>query len=112
MRSQPKLCAGWAAKILNVYLKTAVYLAGLGRPGLVESIHPPLDSGLWAGLQTRFADKPAILKRTHKASRIKDLCEYDDYAEAITGCRMAAAEMGCSLIEVEQLWEGSYTPVA
>lgn len=109
-RRKPRLCAGWAAKIVNVYLKTAVYLAGMGRPGLAACIHPPLDAGLWAGLQRRFANQPDILARTHKVSRIKDLCEYEDYAEAIAGCRMGAAALDCSLIEIEQLWEGSRTP--
>jgi hypothetical protein len=30
---EPSLAVGWAAKIVNVYLNTAVYVGGLGRPG-------------------------------------------------------------------------------
>src|SRR5260370_39835982 len=36
---EPALPVGWAAKIVNVYLKTRVYLAGEGRTGLVSAIH-------------------------------------------------------------------------
>jgi len=36
-KAEPALSVGWAAKIVNVYLKTRVYLAGEGREGLVGS---------------------------------------------------------------------------
>src|SRR5260221_14304007 len=42
---EPLLGIGWAAKLLNVYLKTSVYVGGLGRAGLVTAIHPPIDGG-------------------------------------------------------------------
>lgn len=45
--ANPKLCVGWAAKIINVYLKTSVYVGGMGRAGLATLIHPPIDGGLW-----------------------------------------------------------------
>jgi hypothetical protein len=41
---------GWAVKLINVYLKTLVYLAREGRSGLIESIHPPIDNELWKGI--------------------------------------------------------------
>jgi hypothetical protein len=37
---EPHLPVGWAAKIINVYLKTRVHLAGEGRSGLGSVIHP------------------------------------------------------------------------
>jgi hypothetical protein len=39
--------------------------------------------------------------------RIRDIVDYDCYIRIIKGCRMAAAELGCSLIEIEQLWAGT-----
>ena len=65
---------GWSAKLINVFLKTTVYVGNLGRAGLRNVQHPPLDNGLQAGLLERFE-----------------------------GCCAAAKKLSCSLIEVEQL---------
>jgi hypothetical protein len=100
------LCIGWAAKMLNVYLKTAVYVGGLGRPCLMAALHPPIDSGLWRGLRRRFADHD-LLAKTHIVQQIKAIRDYDIYRTIIAGCRSAAAELHCLLIEVEQLWDGA-----
>jgi hypothetical protein len=64
---------GWGVKLLNVYVKTAAYVGDLGRPGIREVIHPPIDSGLWEGLAVRFRGQPEILaearwKRRRKAA--------------------------------------------
>lgn len=107
LASEARLQTGWAAKIVNVYLKTYVYLGGGGRPGLAEVIHPPIDAGLWLGFQRRFEDSPEILRRTNCVRRIKDINDYRCYRTIIEGSRMAAAAMGCTLIEVEQLWAGT-----
>src|SRR5437762_2165146 len=37
---------GWGVKLINVYLKTAAYVGDLGRPGLREALHLPIDAGL------------------------------------------------------------------
>ena len=50
-KARPELVVGWAAKLVNVYLKTAAYVGDLGREGLREALHPPIDGGLWAGLE-------------------------------------------------------------
>jgi hypothetical protein len=102
-----RLTVGWAAKILNVYLKTRCYVAGQGRAGLAESIHPPIDSGLWVGLQRQFEGRPAILAKTNCVRRIKDIDSYKCYQRIIDGCREAASALGCTLIELEQLWAGT-----
>jgi hypothetical protein len=103
-RRERRLRVGWAAKLVNVYLKTAVYLGGLGRPGLVTLIHPPLDGSLLAGLRRRFPDlfsaRPAI-------RRIRDITNYRTYAQIIAACRAAALRLRCSLFEVEQLWDAA-----
>jgi len=92
---------------LNVYLKTTSYVGGLGRPGLSSVIHPPIDGGLWAGLERRFRDHPKILAKTHVVSRIKNIRNYETYETIIAGCRDASVVLGCLLIEVEQLWDGA-----
>jgi len=74
---------------------------------LSEAIHPPIDSGLWLGLERRFGDRPDILSETHCVSRIKDIEDYACYKRIIAGCRLAAHALGCKLIEVEQLWAGT-----
>jgi hypothetical protein len=62
---EPVLCVGWATKLLNVYLKTAAYIGGLGRPGLAPLVHPPIDAGLWGGLSVgSHADLTSSLRRT------------------------------------------------
>jgi hypothetical protein len=105
-KRQPTLCTGWAAKMLNIYLKTAVYTGGLGRAGLAAALHPPIDSGLWSGLRRRFKDRD-LLAKTHTVERIKDIRSYPTYQTIVAGCRLAAERLGCLLIEVEQLWEGA-----
>ncbi len=105
--AEPKLCVGWAAKIVNVYLKTAAYVGGLGRPGLMHVLHPPIDAGLWDGLERKFFNQPALLSKVHVVRQIKAICDYDTYDTIIEGCREAAAITGCLLIEVEQFWEGA-----
>jgi hypothetical protein len=104
---EPRLNVGWAAKIVNVYLKTRCYIGAEGRHHLNEVIHPPIDSGLWLGLRRRFGDRPDILEQSNCVKRIKDINDYDCYSRIIAGCRAAAREMKCKLIEVEQLWAGT-----
>jgi hypothetical protein len=111
-RRESALCVGWATKLLNVYLKTAAYIGGLGRPRLTTSLHPPIDGGLWGGLGRRFAGRADVIRRTHVVRRIKDIRDYRTYETIIAGCRQAASELGCLLIEVEQLWEGASAPSA
>ena len=45
---------GWSAKLINVFLKTAIYVGDLGRDGMRGVLHPPIDSGLRTGLKKRF----------------------------------------------------------
>jgi hypothetical protein len=111
-RREPLLGVGWAAKLVNVYLKTCVYVGGLGRPELITAIHPPIDGGLWAGLKTRFHDRPEILEKTHAVDRIRKIEDYPTYTTIISGFRAIAEDIGCLLIEVDQFWEGANSPSA
>jgi hypothetical protein len=80
---EPRLTVGWAAKIINVYLKTRVYVGAQGRHHLKEMIHPPIAVSLWIGLARRFHDRPDILERTNCVSRIEDIVDYDLYRRII-----------------------------
>ena len=118
-RQTLELCArnrrvpiGWGVKLINVFLKTAAYIGDLGRPGLRDVLHPPIDAGLWAGLAKRFPERREILDEARCVRRIRDITDYATYRRIIVGCRAAAADLGCSLIEVEQLWQGAATPEA
>lgn len=107
IEQDPRLTVGWATKVINVYLKTRVYVGAQGRPHLTQMIHPPIDAGLWLGLARRFRDRPDILKKTHCVTRIKDVADYDCYRRIIDGCAAAAEALDCELIEVDQLWAGT-----
>jgi hypothetical protein len=107
MDREPRLTVGWAAKIINMYLKTRAYIGAQGRHHLGEMIHPPIDSGLWLGLARKFPNRPDILERTNCVNRIKDIEDYECYLRIIDGCRDAAKALDCELIEVEQLWAGT-----
>jgi hypothetical protein len=102
-----RLQIGWAAKIINIYLKTRVYMAQEGREGLVEYIHPPIDNGLWKGIKQEYGNDRTVIDKTHIVSKIKDITNYNIYAKVIEGCQLIAQKRGCLLIEVEELWLGT-----
>jgi hypothetical protein len=106
-KSKPVMPIGWATKLINIYLKAMVYLTGLGRPGLVKYIHPPIDNGLWAGIFTEYGHRPEIISKTHFVNRIKDINTYEKYMTIIHGCILIAKDRNCHLIEVEELWQGT-----
>jgi hypothetical protein len=97
--------AGWASKIINVYLKTIAYVGDAGRDGIRECLHPPVDSGLWKGIRRQFKGNNDILQKTHCVKGIVNISTYDIYKTIVEGLRLAAIKLGCPLIEVEQLWE-------
>ena len=99
-----RLSVGWAAKMVAIYLKTTCYLAGYGREGLDQVIHPPLDNRLMSNLKRAFRDHPEIaggLRHFRSIGAMDD----DDYLAIIVACRLIADELGCSLFEVEQFFE-------
>lgn len=106
IRREARLNVGWAAKMVNVYLKTRGYIGREGRHHLIDWIHPPLDAGLWQGIRERFSDRPDILKDTHSTTTIRGIQDYAAYSRIISGCRVVARLLNCRLIEVDQLWQG------
>ena len=111
LQLERRLNVGWAAKILNVYLKTRAYVGEDGRPNLREQLHPPIDGGLWEGLMQRFRSGSDVTNNTHCVTRIKDIDSQECYDRIIAGCRLAATALHCCLIEVEQLWTGADVPL-
>ena len=105
--AQPAFPLGWAAKLINIYLKAMAYLAGMGRSGLVQCIHPPIDNGLWKGIHSEYVHRPDIISKTHIVNRIKNIDTYDKYRTIIHGCQLIAKDRRCLLIEVEVLWQGT-----
>jgi hypothetical protein len=85
---------GWASKIINIYLKTACYIGGLGRKGLVEVIHPPLDGILAKALENKVS-----------IPRIKEIKSYDQYIEIIDLIKIETNKQGISLFEIEKEWK-------
>ena len=103
--AEPRLNVGWAAKILNEYLKTKCYVGGYGRDGLPEVIHPPIDNGLMHGLKRRFMDNPVLAPQLDSLERMSSLDTYDKYEALIHVCGQIAEITDCSLLESEQFWE-------
>jgi len=107
IKDDGRLVVGWAVKLLNVYLKTYAYVGDGGRPVLRGCLHPPIDGGLWRGIRNRFGESKEIISRTHCVNTIGAIGNYETYQIIIDGLQRAAQELGCSLFEVEQLWEGT-----
>ena len=82
----PRLPTGWSVKVINIFLKTAAYVGDSGRPGLREALHPPIDGGLWEGIEARFTRRPDILDAALHVRRIKDIATYPIYRTVIEGC--------------------------
>jgi len=107
--ANPKLKGqyGWAAKIVNIYLKTYCYVGDGGREGIRDCLHPPIDTGLWKGVKRKFSDHPNILSDSHAVTAISSIKTHSTYLKLISGFREASKKLNCSLIEIEQLWEGT-----
>ena len=103
----PEMGIGWSTKLINMYLKTLVYVGQIGRPGLPECIHPPIDGGLWDGIKEKYQANAAIMEKTHSVSRIKEINNYQQYQTILEGIEVVAKDRNCSLLEVEQLWKGT-----
>ena len=95
------LPVGWSAKLINVFLKTAVYVGDLGRDGVRRVLHPPIDAGLRRGLRRRFRGR-GFLQDLLVVRSISHINRYATYRTIIGGCREAAREQQCALIDLEQ----------
>ncbi len=86
---------GWSTKIINIYLKTACYIGGLGRKGLIELIHPALDWYL----------SDALKEYKILIPRIKEIRSYDQYKEIIKSVKNLTDSKKILIIEIEKEWK-------
>ena len=91
MDNEPALSYAWAAKNIAIYLKVTCYLAGFGRDGLKNVMHPPFDGPL---LKAVIHGNPVALKHIDE----------ERYYLVLALMRVNAQKLGCTLFEVEQLW--------
>jgi len=115
--SRKKIGIGWAAKILNVFLKTYAYVGDQGRPNIRTFLHPPLDSILiklileHENLKPDSKEKVALRKTIGKAIPISSLKSYKIYLSVINALRRFAEMIGKKTVfELEGFWETS-TPL-
>ena len=100
----PRFPVGWSAKLINVFLKTTAYVGELGREGVRDVLHPPLDGGLRRGFMSHFETRGhSDLVKEVDFGAISAIEDYDRYRRVIASCRVAARSLECSLVEVEQL---------
>jgi hypothetical protein len=73
-----ELPIGWAAKLINIYLKTRVYVGREGRVNLYSFLHPPIDNGLWDGIEQYCNEKRLheIRDQISIVRKIKDIGTY------------------------------------
>ena len=103
---QTSLPIGWCTKLINVYLKTRVYLAGEGRPDLIRWVHPPIDNNLVDAIERAYANDSEVMERIRRFSSIRAIDNYGTYETIIEGCRLIAKRRNYAcLIEVEELWQ-------
>ena len=103
--ASPALNVGWAAKVLNEYLKTKCYVGGYGRDGLAEVIHPPIDDGLTRGLREAFGSDARLKAQLDSLAPMGNMDTYDEYEALIRVCGQIAGIANCSLLESEQFWD-------
>lgn len=104
-RAAPNLNAGYAAKMINEYLKTRCYVGGFGRDGLANAIHPPIDDGLIAGLRKRMSSRAELRDDLASVPDMERMDGYGEYENLIRVCERVARITDSSLLEVELFWE-------
>ena len=103
---RPEMQIGWTTKLINIYLKTMVYIGQFGSKELITHIHPPIDAGLLAGIKEKFQDDNSISEKINFNIKIKDIQSYEDYKNIIDVMEEIADKQNCLSIEVEQFWKG------
>ena len=98
MGHHSSLSYAWAAKNIAIYFKVTCYLAGFGRDGLKNVMHPPFDGPL---LEAVIRQPPWNV--TGNLVALKNI-DKDRYDLIISMMKIRAKSLGCTLFEVEQLW--------
>jgi hypothetical protein len=112
LASSASVPIGWAAKMVNMLLKVHVYIARRGDPSLLAVIHPPIDRGLVDSISKTFPlngpDRDAnreIRDLARLGKPISGVVTYAQYLKAIEGLTLASKRLGCTVFEVERLWQ-------
>jgi len=99
---------GWSAKLINMLLKTCVYIAREGHPTLAARIHPPIDNLLIREVCRRYPPANPRNRNLVRLCRggvpISGILTYDQYRGVIRGLSEVASREGCNLFEIESLW--------
>jgi|ERR1035441_7949062 hypothetical protein len=99
---------GWSAKLINMLLKTRVYVACEGHPSLPAVIHPPIDNFLIKHISNRYSSadprNAAMLRMCKGGIPITGVRTYEQYLNVIDGLSQVAKRENCTLFEVESLW--------
>ena len=103
MDCKSALTFGWAAKMVAIYLKTTCYMAGYGREGLVDVIHPPIDNRLIRNLKIKYKHQEKIMKGLRSFKTITGM-DVTIYGNIIGSCGLVGKKLECTPFEVEQLW--------
>ena len=92
----PELSFGWAAKLVNVYIKTLAYISDDFWPKLRGAIHPAIDGMLQDMLEKEGLQKTKV--------GLKDM-DREAYRRLIAEYRNVAAAQNIALVEVDKYWE-------
>jgi hypothetical protein len=94
---------GVAAKLINIYLKSAFVCAGYENHNHVSGLHPPIDSLL---LEELYKSNVGDLKKAWGAAKKAKWSKFssEQYEEVITNIRKALN--GRSMWEIESCWRG------
>ena len=101
---EAKCSIEWAAKIINVYLKTQCYVGGRGRKGLDEVIHPPFDHVLIRTLKEKYPKFNDLMGGRNGGFSLNGVECYSRYQRIIESLALIARQERCKLIEMGQYW--------
>ena len=120
---QPQFSIGWAAKLINVYLKTRCYVGNDGREGIRDVMHPPIDNILVKQLKkeavcllhTETIERPPeiasklyiVLEPLGNFGTIRNIETYEQYHKIIQACGVIAYFKKFPLFELERFWSAT-----
>jgi hypothetical protein len=94
-KSEKILSYGWAAKIVNVYLKTLVYISSDFYQNVKPFLHPPVD-----GILLR-----SLIKEGKNITRMPLFkIEEEEYFKLINEMKIIMEKEGLCLLEIEKYW--------
>jgi hypothetical protein len=89
------LSHGWAAKIINVYLKTLAYVSSDFYPNVRKYLHPPVDGILIRHLRKKYGGINQVTLKEMKS---------ETYEKIISEIKKITGREGVSPLEIEKYW--------